>query len=136
MFVYLSQPLFAFQYKEEFPVDGWKVYDPVTEYKRMVRQKLHIVYISILNFTAISSCYLSFFLFYLIFCRVCQMRAGQSVRSTVIMKCVTLILLYLLLLKALKMMRSNEWHLSEPNTAFRSASLYILPNYCLIISAF
>ncbi|XP_036417299.1 myotubularin-related protein 1a isoform X1 [Colossoma macropomum] len=27
-------PLFAFQYKEEYPVDGWKVYDPVAEYKR------------------------------------------------------------------------------------------------------
>ncbi|KAK9971516.1 hypothetical protein ABG768_024879 [Culter alburnus] len=27
--------LFAFQYKEQFPVDGWKVYDPVAEYKRM-----------------------------------------------------------------------------------------------------
>ncbi|KAM6949446.1 myotubularin-related protein 1a [Aplochiton taeniatus] len=26
--------LFAFQYKEEFPVDGWKVYDPMAEYKR------------------------------------------------------------------------------------------------------
>ncbi|TSL34627.1 Myotubularin-related protein 1 [Bagarius yarrelli] len=28
-------PLFAFQYKEKYPVDGWKVYDPVSEYKRM-----------------------------------------------------------------------------------------------------
>ncbi|KAI1898880.1 hypothetical protein AGOR_G00076960 [Albula goreensis] len=28
-------PLFAFQYKESFPEDGWKVYDPVAEYKRM-----------------------------------------------------------------------------------------------------
>ncbi|XP_051506827.1 myotubularin-related protein 1-like isoform X2 [Myxocyprinus asiaticus] len=28
-------PLFAFQYKEEFPEDGWKVYDPMAEYKRM-----------------------------------------------------------------------------------------------------
>uniref|UniRef100_A0A667XQA0 phosphatidylinositol-3,5-bisphosphate 3-phosphatase n=1 Tax=Myripristis murdjan TaxID=586833 RepID=A0A667XQA0_9TELE len=28
------QPLFAFLYKEEFPVDGWKVYDPMAEYKR------------------------------------------------------------------------------------------------------
>ncbi|XP_034146440.1 myotubularin-related protein 1a isoform X2 [Esox lucius] len=28
-------PLFAFQYKEEFPVDGWKVYDPMAEYKRL-----------------------------------------------------------------------------------------------------
>ncbi|KAM9501380.1 myotubularin-related protein 1a isoform 2-T2 [Clarias gariepinus] len=28
-------PLFALQYKEKYPVDGWKVYDPVSEYKRM-----------------------------------------------------------------------------------------------------
>uniref|UniRef100_A0A665V0X5 Myotubularin-related protein 2-like n=1 Tax=Echeneis naucrates TaxID=173247 RepID=A0A665V0X5_ECHNA len=28
------QPLFAFLYKEHFPVDGWKVYDPIAEYKR------------------------------------------------------------------------------------------------------
>ncbi|KAL4604755.1 myotubularin-related protein 1 isoform X1 [Arapaima gigas] len=27
-------PLFAFLYKETFPEDGWKVYDPVAEYKR------------------------------------------------------------------------------------------------------
>ncbi|XP_076829823.1 myotubularin-related protein 1a isoform X9 [Brachyhypopomus gauderio] len=27
-------PLFAFQYKEAYPVDGWKVYDPAAEYKR------------------------------------------------------------------------------------------------------
>ncbi|XP_067404230.1 myotubularin-related protein 1 isoform X8 [Emydura macquarii macquarii] len=27
-------PLFAFTYKEKFPVIGWKVYDPVAEYKR------------------------------------------------------------------------------------------------------
>ncbi|XP_041926775.1 myotubularin-related protein 1a isoform X2 [Alosa sapidissima] len=26
--------LFAFQFKEEYPMDGWKVYDPVAEYKR------------------------------------------------------------------------------------------------------
>uniref|UniRef100_A0A3Q3KGU4 phosphatidylinositol-3,5-bisphosphate 3-phosphatase n=1 Tax=Mastacembelus armatus TaxID=205130 RepID=A0A3Q3KGU4_9TELE len=26
--------LFAFLYKEQFPVDGWKVYDPVAEYRR------------------------------------------------------------------------------------------------------
>lgn len=32
----LWQPLFAFLYKEQFPVDGWKVYDPVAEYKRQV----------------------------------------------------------------------------------------------------
>lgn len=30
------QPLFAFLYKEQFPVDGWKVYDPIAEYKRQV----------------------------------------------------------------------------------------------------
>ncbi|XP_061768319.1 myotubularin-related protein 1-like isoform X5 [Nerophis ophidion] len=29
-----SLTLFAFQYKEQFPVDGWKVYDPVAEYRR------------------------------------------------------------------------------------------------------
>lgn len=28
--------LFAFNYKEKFPVNGWKVYDPVSEYKRQV----------------------------------------------------------------------------------------------------
>uniref|UniRef100_A0A8D0DZP6 phosphatidylinositol-3,5-bisphosphate 3-phosphatase n=1 Tax=Salvator merianae TaxID=96440 RepID=A0A8D0DZP6_SALMN len=27
-------PLFAFSYKEKFPTNGWKVYDPVAEYKR------------------------------------------------------------------------------------------------------
>ncbi|XP_056397061.1 myotubularin-related protein 1 isoform X2 [Hyla sarda] len=27
-------PLFAFSYKEKFPVNGWKVYDPTAEYKR------------------------------------------------------------------------------------------------------
>ncbi|KAK2852116.1 hypothetical protein Q5P01_008392 [Channa striata] len=26
--------LFAFQYKEQFPLDGWKVYDPTAEYRR------------------------------------------------------------------------------------------------------
>uniref|UniRef100_A0A8C2GBJ7 phosphatidylinositol-3,5-bisphosphate 3-phosphatase n=1 Tax=Cyprinus carpio TaxID=7962 RepID=A0A8C2GBJ7_CYPCA len=31
----ITQPLFAFQYKDQFPQDGWKVYDPVAEYKRM-----------------------------------------------------------------------------------------------------
>uniref|UniRef100_A0A4W6E8G4 phosphatidylinositol-3,5-bisphosphate 3-phosphatase n=1 Tax=Lates calcarifer TaxID=8187 RepID=A0A4W6E8G4_LATCA len=30
----LWQPLFAFLYKEQFPVDGWKVYDPTAEYRR------------------------------------------------------------------------------------------------------
>ncbi|XP_055249824.1 myotubularin-related protein 1 isoform X2 [Moschus berezovskii] len=29
-----GQTLFAFNYKEKFPVNGWKVYDPVSEYKR------------------------------------------------------------------------------------------------------
>ncbi|XP_069746882.1 phosphatidylinositol-3,5-bisphosphate 3-phosphatase MTMR2 isoform X2 [Narcine bancroftii] len=28
-------PLFAYDYKEMFPEDGWKVYDPIAEYKRM-----------------------------------------------------------------------------------------------------
>lgn len=32
----ILQPLFAFLYKEQFPVDGWKVYDPTAEYKRQV----------------------------------------------------------------------------------------------------
>eukprot|EP00062_Callorhinchus_milii_P001065 gi/632935768/ref/XP_007891237.1/ PREDICTED: myotubularin-related protein 1 isoform X2 [Callorhinchus milii] len=27
-------PLFAFKYKENFPTAGWKVYDPIAEYKR------------------------------------------------------------------------------------------------------
>ncbi|KAM6427367.1 phosphatidylinositol-3-phosphate phosphatase MTMR1 isoform 1-T1 [Liasis olivaceus] len=27
-------PFFAFSYKEKFPTNGWKVYDPVAEYKR------------------------------------------------------------------------------------------------------
>ncbi|XP_073790625.1 myotubularin-related protein 1b isoform X11 [Danio rerio] len=27
-------PLFAFKYRETFPEDGWKIYDPVAEYKR------------------------------------------------------------------------------------------------------
>ncbi|TTE96761.1 Myotubularin-related protein 1 [Bagarius yarrelli] len=27
-------PLFAFKYLEKFPEDGWKVYDPIAEYKR------------------------------------------------------------------------------------------------------
>lgn len=31
-----GQALFAFNYKEKFPVNGWKVYDPVSEYKRQV----------------------------------------------------------------------------------------------------
>lgn len=31
-----SQPVFAFLYKEQFPVDGWKVYDPIAEYRRQV----------------------------------------------------------------------------------------------------
>ncbi|XP_056298404.1 myotubularin-related protein 1a isoform X2 [Pseudoliparis swirei] len=30
-----SLPLFAFRYKEQFPVDGWKVYDPTAEYRRL-----------------------------------------------------------------------------------------------------
>uniref|UniRef100_A0A4X2JZW7 phosphatidylinositol-3,5-bisphosphate 3-phosphatase n=1 Tax=Vombatus ursinus TaxID=29139 RepID=A0A4X2JZW7_VOMUR len=29
-----GQALFAFNYKEKFPSNGWKVYDPVSEYKR------------------------------------------------------------------------------------------------------
>lgn len=30
------QPLFAFEYKEVFPENGWKVYDPTWEYRRQV----------------------------------------------------------------------------------------------------
>ncbi|XP_026183130.1 myotubularin-related protein 1a isoform X8 [Mastacembelus armatus] len=33
--------LFAFLYKEQFPVDGWKVYDPVAEYRRQVLSWIH-----------------------------------------------------------------------------------------------
>uniref|UniRef100_A0A8C4LN40 Myotubularin phosphatase domain-containing protein n=1 Tax=Equus asinus TaxID=9793 RepID=A0A8C4LN40_EQUAS len=29
-----GQALFAFNHKEKFPINGWKVYDPVSEYKR------------------------------------------------------------------------------------------------------
>ncbi|XP_050949444.1 myotubularin-related protein 1b isoform X3 [Labeo rohita] len=29
-----NMPLFAFKYRETFPEDGWKIYDPVAEYKR------------------------------------------------------------------------------------------------------
>lgn len=34
---FFPQTLFAFNYKEKFPVNGWKVYDPVAEYKRQVK---------------------------------------------------------------------------------------------------
>lgn len=37
--VFFLQPPFAFLYKEQFPVDGWKVYDPTSEYKRQVRAR-------------------------------------------------------------------------------------------------
>lgn len=37
--MFFPQPLFAFLYKEQFPVDGWKVYDPTSEYKRQVRAR-------------------------------------------------------------------------------------------------
>ncbi|KAM6894808.1 myotubularin-related protein 1a isoform 2-T2 [Lycodopsis pacificus] len=30
-----SLPLFSFLYQEQFPVDGWKVYDPAAEYRRL-----------------------------------------------------------------------------------------------------
>ncbi|XP_076417733.1 phosphatidylinositol-3-phosphate phosphatase MTMR1 isoform X5 [Peromyscus maniculatus bairdii] len=36
-----GQVLFAFNYKEKFPVNGWKVYDPVSEYKRQVLSWIH-----------------------------------------------------------------------------------------------
>uniref|UniRef100_A0AAQ4R9K9 phosphatidylinositol-3,5-bisphosphate 3-phosphatase n=1 Tax=Gasterosteus aculeatus aculeatus TaxID=481459 RepID=A0AAQ4R9K9_GASAC len=32
---FLLSPLFAFLYKEQFPVDGWKVYEPTAEYRRL-----------------------------------------------------------------------------------------------------
>uniref|UniRef100_A0A671NGX3 phosphatidylinositol-3,5-bisphosphate 3-phosphatase n=1 Tax=Sinocyclocheilus anshuiensis TaxID=1608454 RepID=A0A671NGX3_9TELE len=35
LFLFLLQSLFTFQYKEQFPEDGWNVYNPVAEYKRM-----------------------------------------------------------------------------------------------------
>lgn len=38
----LVQPLFAFEYKEEFPENGWQLYDPLTEYRRLVRASLSI----------------------------------------------------------------------------------------------
>lgn len=37
--MFFLQPPFAFLYKEQFPVDGWKVYDPTSEYKRQVRAR-------------------------------------------------------------------------------------------------
>lgn len=30
-------PLFAFSYSESFPEDGWHVYEPIAELRRMVR---------------------------------------------------------------------------------------------------
>ena len=32
------QPIFAFEYGQVFPENGWKVYDAQSEYKRQVRQ--------------------------------------------------------------------------------------------------
>ncbi|XP_014105613.1 PREDICTED: myotubularin-related protein 2 isoform X4 [Pseudopodoces humilis] len=34
-------PLFAFEYKEVFPENGWKVYDPIWEYRRQVLSWIH-----------------------------------------------------------------------------------------------
>uniref|UniRef100_A0A8C5JXP5 Phosphatidylinositol-3,5-bisphosphate 3-phosphatase MTMR2 n=1 Tax=Junco hyemalis TaxID=40217 RepID=A0A8C5JXP5_JUNHY len=34
-------PLFAFEYKEVFPENGWKVYDPTWEYRRQVLSWIH-----------------------------------------------------------------------------------------------
>ncbi|XP_032886141.1 myotubularin-related protein 1-like isoform X4 [Amblyraja radiata] len=39
--VSINLPLFAMKYKENFPVQGWKVYDPVAEYKRQVLSWIH-----------------------------------------------------------------------------------------------
>ncbi|KAM5290720.1 phosphatidylinositol-3-phosphate phosphatase MTMR1 isoform 5-T5 [Glossophaga mutica] len=36
-----GQTVFAFNYKEKFPINGWKVYDPVAEYKRQVLSWIH-----------------------------------------------------------------------------------------------
>ena len=35
-FFKIFQPIFAFDFKEDYGENGWKVYDPVTEYKRQV----------------------------------------------------------------------------------------------------
>ena len=32
----LPQPIFAFEYGQVFPENGWKVYDALAEYKRQV----------------------------------------------------------------------------------------------------
>ncbi|KAM7086859.1 phosphatidylinositol-3,5-bisphosphate 3-phosphatase MTMR2 isoform 2-T2 [Molossus nigricans] len=34
-------PLFAFEYKEVFPENGWKLYDPLLEYRRQVLSWIH-----------------------------------------------------------------------------------------------
>lgn len=35
-------PLFAFSYSESFPEDGWHVYEPIAELRRMVRTYFRI----------------------------------------------------------------------------------------------
>lgn len=37
------QPLFAFSYSESFPEDGWHVYEPIAEMKRMVSTLLFLL---------------------------------------------------------------------------------------------
>ncbi len=70
-------------------------------------------YINLELYSFIQPLYCSLFSFFLSTCRVCQTRAGPSVRSTVIMKCVTLTLLCSSPQPVLRRMRSNEWPLSE-----------------------
>jgi myotubularin-related protein 1/2 len=52
-----SIPLFAFEYTETFPENGWNVYEPMAELKRMV------------NLYTFSSClYLNTFFFFFLGC--------------------------------------------------------------------
>uniref|UniRef100_A0A672RP72 phosphatidylinositol-3,5-bisphosphate 3-phosphatase n=1 Tax=Sinocyclocheilus grahami TaxID=75366 RepID=A0A672RP72_SINGR len=42
-------PLFAFKYQETFPEDGWKIYDPVAEYKRSLFWYYVLMYLWIIS---------------------------------------------------------------------------------------
>uniref|UniRef100_A0A673M8C5 phosphatidylinositol-3,5-bisphosphate 3-phosphatase n=1 Tax=Sinocyclocheilus rhinocerous TaxID=307959 RepID=A0A673M8C5_9TELE len=42
-------PLFAFKYRETFPEDGWKIYDPVAEYKRSLFWYYVLMYLWIIS---------------------------------------------------------------------------------------
>lgn len=49
-------PLFAFSYSETFPEDGWHVYEPIAELRRMVRHFsicIHNTFIININFLLI-----------------------------------------------------------------------------------